>query len=204
MKHNDSLIYDVDGLVAEAKKDLRNSIVKISIAAVVLTLSILAIVFFGSYMLVFIGGIVLACISAFLGSKLLRKFVFSDYSSACGEIVDVHKDVKTVDTKVVGGIGLGQRKYDSYKKSEVRLGVFIQDGEQVRSYFFNDGTEEHAKYYEAKGEAIHIWGTHFPVRLEIAGDKWLCPVCGEFNFNREKTCTRCKKKIINKSLAKDI
>ena len=196
MKHNDSLIYDVDGLVAEAKKDLRNSIVKISIAAVVLTLSILAIVFFGSYMLVFIGGIVLACISAFLGSKLLRKFVFSDYSSACGEIVDVHKDVKIVDTKVVGSIGLGPRKYDSYNKSEVRLEVFIQEGEQVRGYFFNDGTEEHAKYYEAKGEAIHIWGTHFPVRLEISGDKWLCPVCGEFNANVEKTCARCKKKII--------
>ena len=204
MKNSDNLIYDVDGLVAEAKKNLRNSIVKISIAAVVLTLSILAIVFFGSYMLVFIGGIVLACVSAFMCYKWVKQISFADYSSACGEIVDVHKDVKTVDTKVVGGIGLGQRKYDSYNKSEVRLGVFIQDGEQVRGYFFNDGTEEHAKYYEAKGEAIHIWGTHFPVRLEIAGDKWLCPVCGEFNFNREKTCTRCKKKIINKSMAKDI
>ena len=30
MKHNENLIYDVDGLVAEAKKNLRNSIVKIS------------------------------------------------------------------------------------------------------------------------------------------------------------------------------
>ena len=41
MKNNENLVYDVDGLVAEAKKNLRNSIVKISIAAVVLTLSIL-------------------------------------------------------------------------------------------------------------------------------------------------------------------
>ena len=54
---NKNLIYDVDGLVAEAKKNLRNSIIKISIAAVALTLSILAVVFFGSYMLIFIGGI---------------------------------------------------------------------------------------------------------------------------------------------------
>ena len=197
MKNNENLVYNVDGLVAEAKKNLCNSIVKISVTAVVLVLSILAVVFFGSNMLVFIGGIALACVSAFTCYKWVRQIKFADYSSACGEIADVHKDVKIVDTKIVGGIGFGPRKYDSYKKSEVRLGVFIKNGEEVRGYFFNDGTEEHAKYYEAKGEAIHIWGTHFPVRLEIEGDKWLCPVCGEFNANEEKTCTRCKKKILN-------
>ena len=196
MKNNVDLVYDVDGLVAKAKKDLRNSIVKISIAAVILTLSILAIVFFGSYMLVFISGIVLACVSAFMCHKCMKQIKFLNFSSAYGEIADVHKDVKIVDTKFVGSIGLGPRKYDHYNKSEVRLGVFIKNGEEVRGYFFNDGTEEHAKYYEAKGEAIHIWGTHFPVRLEIAGDKWLCPVCGEFNSNEEKTCTRCKRKIL--------
>ena len=197
MKNNENLVYDVDGLVAEAKKNLRNSIVKISISTVILTLSILAIIFFGSYMLVFIGGIVLACVSAFVCYKWVKQISFADYSSACGEIADVHKDVKIVDTKIVGGIGFGPRKYDSYKKSEVRLGVFIKNGEEVRGYFFNDGTEEHAKYYEAKGEAIHIWGTHFPVKLEIAGDKWLCPICGEFNASEEKSCKRCKKKVLN-------
>ena len=197
MKSNENLVYDVDELVAEAKKDLRNSIVKISVAAVVLTLSILAIIFFGSYILVFISGIVLACVSAFMCYKWVKQISFADYSSACGEIEDVHKEIKIVDTKIVGSIGFGPRKYDSYNKSEVRLGVFIKNGEEVRGYFFNDGTEEHAKYYEAKGEAVHIWGTHFPVKLEIEGDKWLCPVCGEFNANEEKTCTRCKKKVLN-------
>ena len=196
MKNNENLVYDVDGLVAEAKKNLRNSIVKISISTVILTLSILAIIFFGSYMLVFIGGIVLACVSAFVCYKWVKQISFADYSSACGEIADVHKDVKIVDTKIVGGIGFGPRKYDSYKKSEVRLGVFIKNGEEVRGYFFNDGTEEHAKYYEAKGEAIHIWGTHFPVKLEIGKEKWLCPLCGKFNANEEKTCEKCKKKIL--------
>ena len=197
MKNNDNLVYDVDGLVAEAKKNLRNSIVKISIAAVVLTLSILAVVLFGSYMLVFIGGIVLACVSAFMCYKWVKQISFADYSSACGEIVNVHKEIKTVRSAGVGGINpFGTRKYSTYVANEVRLGVFIKNGEEVRGYFFNDGTEEHAKYYEAKGEAIHIWGTHFPVRLEISGDKWLCPVCGEFNANEEKTCCRCKKKIL--------
>ncbi len=189
--------YNTSGLVEDAKKNLRNFIIQIAIYGVLLILSILAIIFFGSYMLVFISGIVLACVSAFLGSKLIKKFSFADYSSACGEIVDVHKEIKTVRTTKVGGINpFGVRKYDHDGKNEVRLGVFIKNGEQVRGYFFNDGTEEHAKYYEDKGEAIHIWGTHFPVKLEIGNEKWLCPVCGEFNANEEKTCLRCKKKII--------
>ena len=196
MKNNKNLVYDVDGLVAEAKKDLRNSIVKISVAAVVLTLSILAIIFFGSYMLVFIGGIVLACISAFLCYKWVKQITFADYSSACGEIADVLKESTTVRS-ITGGYGMYvTRKYDAFAKSAIRLTVSFKNENDVYSYVIEGATEEHAKYYEAKGEAIHIWGTHFPVKLEIEGDKWLCPVCGEFNANEEKTCKRCKKKIL--------
>ena len=189
--------YDIVGLVEDAKKNLRSFIVQIAICGVLLILSILATIFFGSYMLVFIGGIVLACVSAFSISKLIKKFSFADYSSARGEIVDVHKEIKIVRTTKVGGINpFGVRRYDHDGKTEVRLGVFIQEGEQVRGCFFNDGTEEHAKYYDAKGQAIHIWGTHFPVKLDIGKGKWLCPICGEFNANEEKTCRRCKRKIL--------
>ena len=189
--------YDIVGLVEDAKKNLRSFIVQIAICGVLLILSILAIIFFGSYMLVFIGGIVLACVSAFSISKLIKKFSFADYSSARGEIVDVHKEIKIVRTTKVGGINpFGVRRYDHDGKTEVRLGIFIQEGEQVCGCFFNDGTEEHAKYYDAKGQAIHIWGTHFPVKLDIGKEKWLCPICGEFNANEEKTCTRCKRKIL--------
>ena len=189
--------YDVDGLVALAKGNLCKFLTKIVLFSILFVISILAIIFYGSYMLVFIGGIILACISVFVCSKLIKQFAFSDYSSATGEIVDIHKEIKIIDTISVGGINpFGTRRFDNYKKNEVRLGIFIQDGDTVRGYFFNDGTEEHAKYYEAKGEAIHIWGTHFPVKLEIADDKWLCPICGEFNANKEKSCARCKKKIL--------
>ena len=189
--------YDVDGLVALAKGNLCKFLTKIVLFSILFVISILAIIFYGSYMLVFIGGIILACISVFVCSKLIKQFAFSDYSSATGEIVDIHKEIKIIDTISVGGINpFGTRRFDNYKKNEVRLGILIRDGDTVRGYFFNDGTEEHAKYYEAKGEAIHIWGTHFPVKLEIADDKWLCPICGEFNANKEKSCARCKKKIL--------
>ena len=189
--------YDIVGLVEDAKKNLRSFIVQFAICGVLLILSILTIIFFGSYMLVFIGGIVLACVSAFSISKLIKKFSFADYSSARGEIVDVQKEIKIVRTTKVGGINpFGVRKYDHDGKNEVRLGVFLKEGEQVRGCFFNDGSEEHAKYYDAKGKAIHIWGTHFPVKLDIGKEKWLCPICGEFNANEEKICIRCKNRIL--------
>ena len=189
--------YDVAGLVSTAKANLYKFVAKIVICVFLLVLSFLAIILYGSYMLVFIGGLILACVSAFLCSKLIKDFAFSDYSSASGEIVDVHKEIKIVDTMSVGGINpFGTRRFDNYKENEVRLGIFIQNGDQVRGYFFNEGTEEHAKYYETKGEAMHIWGTHFPVKLEIGKENWLCPVCGEFNANEEKTCARCKRKIL--------
>ena len=189
--------YDVAGLVSTAKANLCKFVAKMVICGILLVLSILAIILYGSYMLVFIGGIIVACISAFFCSKLIKNFAFSDYSSASGEIVDIHKEIKIVDTMSVGGINpFGTRRFDNYKKNEVRLGIFIQNGNQVRGCFFNEGTEEHAKYYETKGEAIHIWGTHFPVKLEIGKENWLCPVCGEFNANEKKTCTRCKRKIL--------
>ena len=197
MKNNENLVYDVDSLVAEAKKDLRNSIVKISISAVILTLSILAIIFFGSYMLVFISGIVLACVSAFVCYKWVKQISFADYSSACGKIADVLKESTTVRS-ITGGYGMYvTRKYDAFAKSAIRLTVSLKNENDVHSYVMEGVTEEHAKYYEAKDEAVHIWGTHFPVRLEISGDKWLCPVCGEFNASEEMSCKRCKKKVLN-------
>lgn len=197
MKNNSNLVYDVDGLVAAAKKNLRNSIAKIGVSIVVLALSILAIVFFGSYLFVFICGAMLACVFAILCNKSIKNIAFSDYSNTSGEITDVHKEIKIVDTTSVGGINpFGTRKYDSYKNSEIRLGIFINDGEQIRACYLKCASEEHAKYYESKGEAIHIWGTHFPVKLQAENDKWLCPVCGEFNTIDKRTCSGCKNKII--------
>lgn len=189
--------YDVAGLVSTSKANLLKFVAKIVIYSILTVLSILAIIFYGSYISVFIGGAVLACISVFFCSRLIKNFAFSDYSSACGEIAYIHKEIKIVDTMSVGGINpFGARKYDSYNKNEIRLEVFIQDGDKVRGCFFNDGTEEHANYYETKGKAIHIWGTHFPVKLDIGKEKWLCPICGEFNANEEKSCLRCKRKVL--------
>ena len=189
--------YDVAGLVASAKRNLCNFVIRIAICSILLVLGVLGVIFYGSHLLAFVGGLILSCASAFLCSKLIKTFAFSDYSSALGEIAGVNKEIKIIRTTKVGGINpFGVRKYDHDGKNEIRLSVFIKDGEKICGCFLNDVNENHAKYYEAKGEAIHRWGTHFPVRLEIGKEQWLCPVCGEFNATEEKFCARCKKKIL--------
>lgn len=189
--------YDIELLVSSAKKSLKKSLLMLGLYSFILAISVLAVIFWGSYIPVFVIGIIAACVFAFLILKRLKTIRFSDLKTSHGEIVDIHKEIKIVDTMSVGGINpFGTRRFDNYKKNEVRLGIFIQNGNQVRGCFFNEGTEEHAKYYETKGEAIHIWGTHFPVKLEIGKEQWLCPICGEFNVNEEKTCARCKRKIL--------
>ena len=188
--------YDIDFLVSSAQKRLNKSLIMLGLHLFILFAWILAVIIFESYIPIIIG-IIAACVSAFLVLKQLKKIGLSDFKASHGEIVDVHKEIKVVDTMSVGGINpFGTRRFDNYKKNEVRLGIFIKNGDQVRGYFFNEGTEEHAKYYETRGQVMHIWGTHFPVKLEIGKEKWLCPICGEFNANEDKICAGCKRKIL--------
>lgn len=189
-------IYDIDLITVSAKRNLRNLVLLIVLHIITTVLSILAIVFCGSYLAVFISAVAIVCVSVFLLSKSLTKIKLANYRSTYGEIINIHKDVKIVSTISVGGLGLRTRKYDTYKKDEIRLGVFIEEDETINGYYLNGVSEEHVKYYEGKGKAIHIWGTRFPIRTNIENEKWLCPVCGQFNSNEEKICAGCKTKIL--------
>lgn len=189
-------IYDVDTIVATARKNLTNVIIQLLLCATITALSILAIIFYGSNIAVFICGSAVTCASIRLLIKLSSKIKFADYRSINGEIVNVHKDIKIVSTISIGGLGLRTRKYDTYKKDEIRLGVFIKENETINGYYLNGVSEEHVKYYEASGEAIHIWGTHFPIRLGAEDERWLCPFCGEFNEINEKSCATCNRRIL--------
>ena len=171
-------------------------ILQIALYSTLSVLSILVIVFYGSYLAVFIFSLIITCISVFSLGKSVNKINFADYRSSYGEIINVHKDIKIVSTISIGGLGLRPRKYDTSKKDEIRLGVFIEQNKAINSYYLNGVSEKHVKYYEEKGKAIHIWGTRFPVKTNIENNQWLCPVCGEFNSEEEKVCSGCKGKIL--------
>lgn len=184
--------YDVEGITELSKKRLHEIVLQLFVHSLVLVISVVLLFFYGMY-----GGIALACISLFFGGRLLTKIILADYSHIKGEIIDVRKEVKVIRTTKVGGINpFGVRKYDHDGKNEIRLEIFIKKDEKIRGYFLNDVNEEHAEYYDKKGEAVHIWGTHFPIRLGAEDDRWLCPFCGEFNEKNEKSCANCNRRIL--------
>ena len=198
MKHFNELDtdYDVELLVSSAKKHLNNSLLLLGLYAVILVVSVLAVIFWGSYIPVFVIGIIAACVFAFLILKRLKTISFSDLKTSHGEIVDVLKESTTVRS-ITGGYGMYvTRKYDAFAKAAIRLTVSIKNGNDVHSYVLDGVAEDHLKYYESKGDIVHIYGTHFPVKLDIGQDRWLCPVCGEFNTGGEKNCINCKEKVI--------
>ena len=189
--------FDLEGIQNNSKKRFAKIIFQICLYDVIFILSVLDLIFFSEHLALFILGALGVCVSAVLESRVIKHLVFSDYSRARGKVEYVQKEIKVVHTAKVGGINpFGVRKYDNNRKSEIRLGVFIKDGDKVRGYFLNDVNEAHADYYDSKGEMIHFWGTRFPVKTEIGKEKWLCPICGHFNQNEEKICTECKNKII--------
>ena len=176
------------------KKLVKKALLVIFYAAILIA-SIVAVVSFGSYPLVFVIGAILFFVFGVLLLKKLKTISISDYTSAVGEIENVFKDVKTVSTTSVGGVGLGTRRYDSYKKNEIRLTITIRCTEALKQYQLNGITEEQADYYESRGPAIHIWGTHFPIKLGNEKGKWICPVCGELSEYANKACPLCKTQV---------
>ena len=188
--------YDIELLVSSVKKSLKKSLLMLGLYSFILAISVLAVIFWGSYIPVFVICIIAACVFAFLILKRLKTIRFSDLKTSHGEIVNVLKESTTVRS-ITGGYGMYvTRKYDAFAKAAIRLTVSIKSNDEIHSYILDGITEEHEKYYAQKGDAVHIWGTHFLVKLDIGKEKWLCPICGEFNATEEKTCTRCKRKIL--------
>ena len=190
--------YDSAAIIARSKGKLRALIIALILYSLLFTAAILAIIFHSRILPVFICSILLACTSAARLWKLAQVIHTSDYTAISGRIAKVHKEIKTVRTTLGGGINLfGPRKYDTYNKEDLRLEIFIEDKNgNVRGYYLRWATKEHEKYYESGGEATHIWGTRFPVKANSNCEKWLCPICGEFNSPHEKICAGCGVKAI--------
>ena len=188
--------YDIEEIVKFSKRKLGKSIALLSLYAVLFMASALTVVFYGGYLPMFIAAIVSALFFTFLYKRQFNKTVFSDFKSSRGYATKIHKDVKTV-RGIVGGINpFGARMYDSYRKNEIRLDIFIDDNGEIDCYHIAGITDKHVEYYENKGRMLHIFGAHFPVREDIDGEEWLCPICGEFNSVCDRTCSGCKNKIL--------
>ena len=195
---NKSVLYDIDVIERFALARYKKRVALIAVWLCGFLGAVFSAVWFNSYPFIFIPSVALALVFFIFLMRKLRGYHRSDRSQIVGEIIKFHKDVKVVSETSVGGVGFGaHRKYDSYKRDEMRLAITISDGSERKiTYRLKGVSDTHARYYEQKGRAMHIAGTHFPVRLDSVGDSWLCPVCGAFNSLGEKICDRCENKII--------
>ena len=191
-------IYAVEEISKDGKKNyLKGFGIAMIWAFLVLAVGIVAATIGQNYIWVLVLGALVALVCGFIGKRELKKiFLNFDARKSHGEISDVLKEV-TTKRSITGGYGMYvTRKYDAFAKEAVRITLSISDGKNVHQYVLDGASEAHLKYYEAKGEAIHIPFTRFPVKLSLEDERWLCPVCGEFNGSLEKNCRACHKKIL--------
>lgn len=189
--------YDVKGVSSMLKKHFVINVILTISYLLVFAFGVLAVILWGSYLVIFVLGTLLIVLSVFLFVKTISKINIQDYSFAIGEIVELHKDIRIVDTMSVGGVNpFGTRKYDTYKNDEIRIIIYIKDHSNIKAYYIRGVTDEHIKYYKENEIAFHIWGTRFPIMLDSHDDKWLCPICGAFNRENEKVCEICGNRII--------
>ena len=199
MKENElGMEYDLAAIETAAKKKLRRAIIVVSLCAAALIGEILISIFWGAGLYAFIPIAIVAYFAVFFSVKELKRAKIFDYLNAAkGTIAEVHKESKTVDTKAVGGVNpFGKREYDSYTRKENSLVVFLNTGDTVRSYELLGTSDEHESYYERRGEAVKLSGTHYPILKAPVGDRWLCPFCGSFNGDGDRICSSCRNKVM--------
>ena len=127
-----------------------------------------------------------------------------------GKLKRVFGTVKKVHLKVGSSNGLlttsysgnYRARYSSYGRDIHAFTIYIDDGKRVRSYTIKDTARAFDSYYEIGDEVLHIGGTRYPVKPEFS-DRWLCPICGEFNPENECVCKKCKNVILKNSSIDD-
>ena len=189
--------YDVEGIIKETKKEyVRNYVVLALWALLCLIGGLGAALLMEKFVWVLPIGAIIVLVSGAFGRRCLNK-INVNLSAAYGEIAEVHKEVR-VKRSIIGGYGMYvKREYDAFAADTSAITVFIRGKNGATlSYVLIGVSERHVKYYEAKGEAIHIPRTVFPVKLDFDNENWLCPICGEFNGIHDKNCRSCRKRII--------
>ncbi len=188
--------YDIENIRQVAAKRLKKSVAFLSLYFLLfIAAAIVFVLYNASSLWAFILTVMAAGISLALCLREIAVISSVSYGDICGEAVDVFKETISKDV-IIGGIGLTRRRHDNYKTECPRVTVFVQEKDKIAIYRLAPLNEKHAEYYDEKGELLHISGTRYPVKRIIGKAEWLCPICGEFNSNNEKTCSKCKNKVL--------
>lgn len=182
--------YDLEAVRRTSRRALAFHVLCLSLSACVLVLSAIVIILEGSHLAVFLTAIAAMIISAVGIWYQLRTSRVGRSGDFVGTVRGTEVELKSLRSTAGWDIGLFKRKYDHYRREELRVGVVLENADGAVMYRLLGVSQKHAEYYKEGDEVVHISGARFPVKIASDGGEYLCPICGEFN-SRESKCCRC-------------
>ena len=190
--------YAVEEIVKKQKQEIFCSTLWSLFAFLLLVSSVGAIFAKGSDLIWFIISAMCAITSLVILYKEKKNARFGRLKTVRGTVKKVHLRVGAKTGILTASYsGFHRARYSNYGRDVHIFTVYVDDGHRVRSYTIKDTAKAFDKYYEIGDEVLHIGGTRFPVKPDFH-DRWLCPICGEFNAEDECACKNCKSYILKK------
>ena len=188
--------YDVESVEKTMKHGVLCLVLKAVFYVLLIVLSATSAILFSKNAPLFVASVSVLIISSLLLFSEKKKAKFGKRGTSVGKVCDVDLSVGTSFGMLTMGYGGAVRKrYEKYKRDSHVFTVFVDEGGTVCYYRLPDVSNKLDTYYKAGDEVLHISGTRFPVKADF-DDRWLCPICGEFNSSDDKICRICKKKIL--------
>lgn len=188
--------YDVELIEKSVKSDIFCHILKVVFCIFLIIASVTAAMLFSKNAPLFVACILVLIISSLLLFSEKKKAKFGKRGTSVGKVCGVDLAVGTSFGMLTMGYGGAVRKrYEKYKRDSHIFTVFVDEGGEVAYYRLPDVSNKLDTYYKLGDAVLHISGTRFPVKTDF-DDRWLCPICGEFNSFEGKICRICKKKIL--------
>ena len=214
--------YDVRAISRVAKTRFLTVLLLSTLLAGLAVASIVAVIIYGKYPIVFVVSAVVLILSLYFFKKVAKRINLQSLKTSVGTISDIDVQIRTI-RHIAGGVGLHARQYDTYRHEETDVGVYIDEGDKITPYYVQNVTAKQVEYYRNNNAVMHIFATRFPIKPTLYKEdwtcptckeknpgsedncrncrcrrkkEWLCPLCGEFNLSENKICKRCKHKIM--------
>lgn len=191
--------YDVEYIEKKQKQELFCSVLWFAFGVLLLVASVIAIFAKGENPIWFVISGLCAITSLVLLFREKRNAKFGKAKTVFGTVKKAHLKVGGSNGILTASYsGTHRARYSNYGRDIHSFTIYVDDGKSVHSYSIKDTSRAFDKYYEIGDKVLHIGGTRFPVKPEFS-DRWLCPICGEFNSENDCACKSCKNVILKKA-----
>ena len=190
--------YDIDNIAKKRKSEIFCSAFWYIFGVLLLLTSVILMLVKGSNTILFVISAVCAVISLSILFYEKKNAKFGNTKTYSGKIEKIDLNVGASNgIMTVGYGGLVRKRYSNYFRDINRITLYIALNDEIKPLELSDVSKNLEGYYKVGDEVIHIGGTYFPVKPNF-NERWLCPICGDFNAENDCGCHSCKNYIIKK------